>query len=162
MLDRLNGMIVPHVKLHGDLFFQNVIVTPDLRVALLDLNHQRWGPIYYDLATLITELLEQRLKLNNFGFLMRREKLKQWERVILDGYSNREAADDAIISLYCARSMLGMWGWYERRYGRSKGAKKKSLNLVNPAIRRYFHQELSIFMDQAIRESESLAGRKKT
>jgi len=149
ILNQLNGFVVPHVKLHGDLFFQNVIVTPDLRVALLDLNSQNWGPIYSDLSTLITELIEQKLKLSSFGFLMRRVELRRLVQIIVDGYSSREMDDQTILSLYCARSILGMWRWYEQRYKFASGKKKILFSFLNPIIRRYLHQEVNYFLSRA-------------
>ena len=153
ILLHLDGSMVPHVQLHGDLFFQNVIVTPDLRVSFLDLNRQQWGPIYSDLSTLITELVEQKLKLSSFGFLMRRARLRAFEKTILDGYSSRDIDDAAIICIYCARSILGVWQWYEERFKLSYGAKKNILRLINPTIRRYLYQELEYYLNRARRES---------
>jgi len=71
ILDNLRGLSVPYVNLHGDLFLTNVVITPDNRVAVIDLTRMSWGPIYSDLSSVIIELVEQRLKLSSFGFIVR-------------------------------------------------------------------------------------------
>ena len=112
LIKQLDGIEVPHVKLHGDYFFKNILVTPDKRVAVIDLYLQKWGSIYEDLATMITEIAEQKIKYASLGFLVRSESLIRSEQAVLQGYFSNEMPNQQLLYAFCCLDILIMWHWY--------------------------------------------------
>ena len=142
----IRGLSVPHVYLHGDFYFTNIMVTPEGRVAVIDLERRYWGPIYNDLSSLVTELVDQRLKLSSLGFLTRDSVLRELEQAIRVGYSNTGVEDEVVLPLFCAKEMLAIWHWYEQRIVSVSGLRKLIIRLAQPFFRKYIQEEIEYFL----------------
>ncbi|MBC8507076.1 MAG: phosphotransferase [Anaerolineales bacterium] len=149
ILENLRGLLVPHVNLHGDLFFTNVLITADQRVAVIDLARDMRGPIYTDLSSMIIELVEQRLKVSSIGFVINQPTIRSLENAILEGYSDTGVDDLPVLSIFCAKLLLSVWNWYEQRVENSSRVNKLFLRSIHPFIRYYLCREIRSYLKRA-------------
>ncbi len=148
-LELIDGVDIPHVQLHGDYFFKNILVTADRRVAGIDLYLQKWGPIYRDLSTLLTEIIEQKLKFTSLGFFVRRQNLIRSEKSVLEGYFSNEKYNGRVLYVCCGLDILTMWYWYEDRYSSLSGPESSAAALLRPRIRQYLYHVAENYLEHA-------------
>ena len=149
----VNGCEVRYAQLHGDFYLKNILVTPDCKVAVVDFALQQWGPVYFDLAALAAELVEQKLKLGSWGFVMRRQAIMRDMDALLEGYFSGDAFERQVFYFSCSVEILVMWVWYEARYASTRGASRTFWRFFQPFIRRYLRQALRTFLVQPSRKS---------
>ncbi len=161
LIESLDGVEVPHVNLHGDYFFKNILVTPDGRVAVIDLYLQKWGTIFEDLATMITEIMEQKIKFSSLGFLVRGESLARSEKAVLQGYFTNEMPCKQVLYAFCCLDILIMWYWYEERYRSISGPATGAARLLRPRIRQYLLRQAQEYLQRASQAANSESRYKK-
>ena len=109
LLRSLDGRVASVARVHGDYHPENVLVTPDGRIAAIDL----WpGPdtfAYRDLATLLTYTpLIKRHQITR-GFLVSSSQHAQLVDKAVAGYAPDDEFDRAALAFFCALRILEKW-----------------------------------------------------
>jgi hypothetical protein len=141
LLDKLyemsSGKVVPYIILHNDFNSANIFVTRDGRICSFD-PHNRPGPLYIDLAKIITDVETYRIQLITNGLWVPYPRLQTFHASLLRGYFGSEAVDQSSLSLFRFLSLLEKWKDAEVRFESSTRKWKFVYSLAMPQIRRYF------------------------
>jgi hypothetical protein len=98
------------------------------------------GPLYIDLAKIITDMETDRIQLITNGLWVPYARLQRFHAALLRGYFGSEAVDQASLSLFSFLSLLEKWKEAEVRFKSSSGKQKFVYSLAMPQIRKYFLQ----------------------
>ena len=141
LLDKLyqmyKGKIVPYHILHDDFNSSNIFVTGDGRICSFD-PHNWPGPLYIDLAKIITDVETQRVQLITNGLWVPYTRLQTFHAALLSGYFGSEAVDHSSLSLFRFLSLLEKWKDAEIKFESASGKRKLVYSLAMPQIRRCF------------------------
>lgn len=141
LLDKLyemnSGKVVPYRILHNDFNSANIFVSRGGRICSFD-PHNRLGPIYIDLAKLITDVETYRIQLITNGLWVPYARLQTFHAALLRGYFGSEAVHQSFLSLFRFLSLLEKWKDAEVRFVSSTRKRKFVYSLAMPQIRRYF------------------------
>lgn len=143
LLDKLyetnSGEVVPYCILHDDFNSANIFFSRDGRICSFD-PHNRPGPLYIDLAKIITDMETDRIQLITKGLWIPYARVQTFHAALLRGYFGSEAVDHSSLSLFRFLSLLEKWKDAEVRFESSSGKRKFVYSLAMPQIRRYFLQ----------------------
>ena len=133
----LRGRVVPYRILHEDFNSANIFITRDGRICSFD-PHNRPGPLYIDLAKIITDVETYRIQLITNGLWVPYPRLQTFHASLLHGYFGSDTVDHSVLSLFRLLSLLEKWKDAEIRFESSSGKRKLVYSLAMPQIRRYF------------------------
>jgi len=116
-IQALDGRPVPFVLNHGDYYCKNILVTPFGGVTAVDFDvrSQVDAPVYLDIATLITDIAIQKVKVRSLGFLMPPSYLIGLGERVLEGYFDDQTCDMEVLHLYNAAGAISALHWYQMR-----------------------------------------------
>ncbi|MDQ3005294.1 MAG: aminoglycoside phosphotransferase family protein [Chloroflexota bacterium] len=141
LLDKLYKMysdkVLPYCILHDDFNSANIFVTRDGRICSFD-PHNRPGPLYIDLAKIITDVETYRAQLITNGLWVPHPRLQTFHASLLRGYFGSEAVDQSSLSLFRLLSLLEKWKEAEIKFESSSGKRKLVYSLAMPQMRKYF------------------------
>ncbi len=152
VINQTDSQLIHNAALHRDFAFRNIVMTPDNRVAILDMDARlSWQrqPIYLDISRLIVDLVVQKVKILSLGFLVPERYLHQYERLFLGGYFGKEPIDQRFLALYKSLGMLDAMIWYEARVRDMHGIEKGLANLFFPQVQSYLFRKASAFLEEA-------------
>ncbi len=132
-----SGKVVPYCILHDDFNSANIFVSRDRRICSFD-PHNRPGPIYIDLAKIITDVETHRIQLITNGLWVPYTRLQKFHAALLRGYFGSETVDQSSLSLFRFLSLLEKWKDAEVRFESSTRKQKSFYSLGMPQMRRYF------------------------
>lgn len=137
LYEMYDGKVVPYRILHEDFNSANIFVTRDGRICSFD-PHNQPGPLYIDLAKIITDVETYRIQVITNGLWVPYPRLQTFHTALLRGYFGSESVDHSILSLFRLLSLLEKWKDVEIRFESSKGKWKLLYSLAMPQMRRYF------------------------
>ncbi len=152
VINQTDSQLIPNAALHRDFAFRNIVMTPDNRVAILDMDARlSWQrqPIYLDISRLIVDLVVQKVKILSFGFLVPDRYLHQYEILFLGGYFGEEPIDRQFLALYKSLGMLEAMNWYEARVNALSGVQRTFAIRLFPQVQSYLHKKASDFIEEA-------------
>jgi len=117
------GVRTPYRTLHEDFNAANVFVTPDGKICSFD-PHNRPGPIYYDLAKILTDLELSRTQMLTFGLSVPPSWFKKYQDAFLKGYFNHEPFNKSALTLFRLLTLIERWDEAELNYFQATGRKK--------------------------------------
>ncbi len=138
---------VPNADLHGDLSGANVFVTPDSRIGVLDPNGHMRGPVYHDLATLITDPIARTSFMITGRSNAQRERFADIKAAVLEGYFGSQPYNAQVLDLYSALVLVHKWTRHEKRFAALQGPAKLAGLALRPHVRDYFWSELNEYGD---------------
>jgi hypothetical protein len=100
---------VPLSGLHNDYQLGNIFVTPSGQVGALDPNWEEAGPIYHDLATLLTDPVSRRAGVFSWGLSFRQSLRRRYELAVLTGYFGSSRSAPPLLDFFCALTVLSKW-----------------------------------------------------
>jgi hypothetical protein len=110
-LASMNNIEVPFAYLHGDFKWGNIVLSKEGRVGAVDSKLRGLGPIYVDLARLMSSVLSARVNYVTFGMLNRYQDCKD---AVIGGYFNGGNVDAKPLDCYSALFLLEKWHEHER------------------------------------------------
>ncbi len=147
MAQTVANVPVPVAGLHGDLSGANVFLTPDGRVGVLDPNGHLRGPIYHDLATLISDPVARISFMLTTRWGSQRQRLTGIRAAVLDGYFGSQPHNVRMLDLYSALVLVQKWARHERRFAALQGPAKIARMALLAHVRSYFQAELDGYGD---------------
>jgi hypothetical protein len=141
LLDKLHKMygsrVVTYHILHDDFNSANIFVTRDGRICSFD-PHNQPGPLYIDLAKIITDLETYRIQVATNGLWVPYGRLQTFHASLLRGYFGSETVDHSTLSLFRFSSLMEKWKDAEVKFESSARKWKSFYSLGMPQMRRYF------------------------
>ena len=141
LLDKLyrmyGGKIVPYRILHEDFNSANIFVTKDGKICSFD-PHNQPGPLYIDLAKIITDVETYRIQVITNGSWVPYPRLQTFHASLLRGYFGSESVDESALSLFRLLSILEKWKDAEIKFESSASKWKFLYSLAMPQMRKYF------------------------
>jgi hypothetical protein len=132
-----HSKVVPYRILHEDFNSANIFVTRDGKICSFD-PHNQPGPLYIDLAKIITDVETYRIQVITNGLWVPYPRLQTFHAALLRGYFGSESVDHSELSLFRLLILLEKWKEAEIRFESSKGKWKFLYSLAMPQMRRYF------------------------
>jgi len=141
LLDKIyrmhGGKVVPYRILHDDFNSANIFVTRDGRICSFD-PHNRPGPLYVDLAKIITDVETYRIQVITNGLWVPYPRLQIFHISLLRGYFGSESVDQSALSLFRFLSLMEKWKDAEVKFESSASKWRFLYSLGTPQMRRYF------------------------
>jgi len=141
LLDKLyqqfQGKTLEYRILHGDYHMSNVFITGEGKVCSFD-SHNLPGPIYVDLAKMITNMETCRIQVATYGLSVPAARLEGFNAAFLRGYFNSGPVDHDALNLYRLIRLIEKWDEDEDRLEKVAGSRKLSRALVAIPVRSYF------------------------
>lgn len=136
--------------LHWNFDCANFLVAEDNRIGILD-PHFIDGPIYMDIAKIMTDLQTYRLQTLSYGLFIREKVMQKFHRSILQGYFGSEQPDEVAVNLYCIYAVLDKWQIdeeAEHEHGKEHGWLHQFIQSHATWRRKYFMKLLSAYVDR--------------
>jgi tRNA A-37 threonylcarbamoyl transferase component Bud32 len=118
-LEAMHELHLPVGLLHADFHYSNILVTPDERVCVLDYALNYYGPIYFDLATILIDPETRQVQILTGGRLIAPDFLQSCKRLILSAYFNGKPYLENVLNFYCALAILNKWSTDETGFSNS-------------------------------------------
>jgi len=128
---------VPYRILHEDFNSANIFVTKDGKICSFD-PHNQPGPLYIDLAKIITDVETYRIQVITNGLWVPYPRLQIFHISLLRGYFGSESVDQSALSLFRFLSLMEKWKDAEIRFESSTSRWKFLYSLAMPQMRKYF------------------------
>jgi thiamine kinase-like enzyme len=140
--ENIDGAMVTVATQHGDLYFTNVLLSVDNRVAFLDFDPRKQlrEPVYFDLSTFIAEFIVQKVKVKSLGFLLPPMYISEGVELFLRGYFESGEIDRRFLNVYEGIGMVNALYWYQERVKSNKGISRRIANRFYPLIRDYLYR----------------------
>jgi len=135
-LEGLRELHVPVVLLHTDFHYSNILVTPDGQVCVLDYALNYYGPIYFDLATILIDPETRQVQILTGGRFIASDFIQSCKRLILDSYFNGQPYLDNVLNFYCVLAILNKWSTDEASL--SDSWRKLISPILSRITRRYY------------------------
>jgi hypothetical protein len=148
---------VPVATLHGDYSCANVLVRPDGRISVLDMNENVRGSVYQDLATLVVDLRTRKALVIRYAGLLQTRRLAELAGPVLEGYFGAEAHDAEALHLACALAVLRKWRQDEEAVLAARLGRAVPQRIVRHVFRRYYRSLALRFLSQTHQQTH-LAG----
>ena len=159
LLDKLykthGSKVVPYRILHDDFKSANIFVTRDGRICSFD-PHNRPGPLYIDLAKIITDVETYRIQIITNGLWVPYPRLQTFHASLLRGYFGSEFVDHSALSLFRFLSLMEKWKDAEIRFESSTGKWKFLYSLAMPQMRRYFLRLIHNLIGEKFQDVKSM------
>lgn len=150
VLDTLRGSTVPTATLHGDFYSSNILLTASGQVGAFDTKRLARGPVYVDLAALITDPVTRKIQVLSQGLFIRDQWLEGCQAATLRGYFGPEAWDRRALDLYCGLAVVRKWALDEEMMAVTSGLRRLAAYLAAPWVRRYFGQACRRYLELEI------------
>ena len=108
-LEGMRDLHVPAGLLHTDFHYSNILVTLDGRVCVLDYALNYYGPIYFDLATILIDPETRQVQILTGGRFIATDFIQSCKRLILNSYFNGQPYQENVLNFYCALAILNKW-----------------------------------------------------
>jgi len=135
-LEGMRDLHVPVGLLHTDFHYSNILVTPNDQVCVLDYALNYYGPIYFDLATILIDPETRQVQILTDGRFIAVDFIQSCKRLILNAYFNGGAYLENVLNFYCALAILNKWSTDEA--GFSKGWRRVISPILSQITRRYY------------------------
>jgi len=135
-LEGMRGLHVPVGLLHTDFHYSNILVTLDGRVCVLDYALNYYGPIYFDLATILIDPETRELQILTGGRFMAADFIQSCKRLILNSYFDGGSYFENVLNFYCVLAILNKWSTDEA--GFFNGWRKVISPILSRMTRRYY------------------------
>lgn len=135
-LESMRDLHVPVGLLHADFHYSNILITPDGRVCVLDYALNYYGPVYFDLATILIDPETRELQILTGGRFIATDFIKACKRLILKSYFNGKPYLDNVLNFYCALAILNKWSTDEADL--SNSWRKVISPVLSRMTRRYY------------------------
>jgi hypothetical protein len=147
ILIELAGRPVAMSMEHGDMQCSNILVDHRARVGPIDPEVYERGPIYADLATLITDPVTRKNQVFSHGLYRPSWRLRQIEQACLRGYFGGQPYDRPVLGLHCALACAQKWLLDEQIIMASSGASANAARSWRPVMRHYFEQVIRGYLN---------------
>ena len=135
-LEGMRDLHVPVGLLHADFHYSNILVTLDGQVCVLDYALNYYGPIYFDLATILIDPETRQVQILTGGRFIASEFIQSCKRLILDSYFNGQPYLDNVLNFYCVLAILNKWSTDEA--SSSDSWRKLISPILSRITRRYY------------------------
>lgn len=135
-LEGMRDLHVPVGLLHADFHYSNILVTPDDRVCVLDYALNYYGPIYFDLATILIDPETRQVQILTDGRFIAAAFIQSCKRLILNSYFNGQPYFKNVLNFYCILAILNKWSTDEA--GLSNSRRKMISPILSRITRRYY------------------------
>ena len=132
---------LPQRSLHSDFNLANIFVTRDGRICSFDPKNDP-GPVYIDLAKLITDMKTCRPQILTWGRHVSPALLQVYDAALLKGYFGEEPVNFIALNLYKLIHLIEKWAESEARLKSVTGMKKVLYMVGALQMRSYFMQLL--------------------
>lgn len=123
---------------HGDLNCSNILIDSRGRVGPIDPDVYERGPIYSDLATLITDPCTRKTQVFGHGLYYPRQYLKRSGEACLRGYFGSQDWDNRALGVHCALACAQKWLTDEQLLQSSTSSTARFARFGRPVMRHYF------------------------
>jgi len=131
------GATLPYRTLHNDFSSANIFVTSDGRICSFD-SHNLTGPMYIDIAKIMTDLETCRIQLLTGGRSVPHSSLNAFFNSFLNGYFCSNPADRTALNFYRLVSIIEKWRNSEENLNKTFGA-GRFMNIIGMVqFRRYY------------------------
>ncbi|MGZ9164172.1 MAG: phosphotransferase [Anaerolineales bacterium] len=135
-LEGMRDLYVPVGLLHTDFHYSNILVTLDGQVCVLDYALNYYGPIYFDLATILIDPETRQVQILTGGRFIAPDFIQSCKRLILDSYFNGQPYLENVLNFYCALAVLNKWSTDESSL--SNNWRKLIFPILSRITRRYY------------------------
>ena len=143
-LESMRDLHVPVGLLHTDFHYSNILVTLDGRVCVLDYALNYYGPVYFDLATILIDPETRELQILTGGRFIAPDFIQACKRLILKSYFNGKPYLENVLNFYCALAILNKWSTDEA--GLSNSWRKVISPILSRMTRRYYAKLVSQYL----------------
>jgi hypothetical protein len=123
LFQELKGRTLPYRTLHNDFNSVNVFVSHDGRLCSFD-PHNKLGPLYVDLAKIITDLETSRVQLLSGGVAVTPSQFQKFTAALLNGYFDGTHVDVSALTLFRVSLLLEKWAEGEVKLKKAQKSKK--------------------------------------
>jgi hypothetical protein len=138
---------LPQRILHNDFNSANVFVTGDGRICSFDPKNEP-GPLYIDLAKLITDLEMCRFQTLTWGRHVSRSQLDVFNASLLHGYFGSDPVNFAALNLFRLTHLIERWAESETMLIEATGVKKIIYTVGVIQMRGYYRQLLRWYVSE--------------
>ena len=135
-LEGMRDLHVPVGLLHTDFHYSNILVTPNDQVCVLDYALNYYGPIYFDLATILIDPETRQVQILTNGRFIAADFIQACKRLILNEYFNGEPYFKNVLNFYCVLAILNKWSTDEAVF--SNRWRKMVSPILSRITRRYY------------------------
>lgn len=138
---KYRGVKLPHRTLHNDFNSANIFVTNDGRICSFD-SHNIPGPMYVDLAKIMTDLETCRVQVLSGGLAVPRPSLGIFNASLLKGYFGENSADHIALNFFRLVMLIERWKDSEETFEKVSGTGKFVNSIAMIQLRRYYRNLL--------------------
>ena len=130
---------LPISIIHGDFKSENILITRDNHVCVIDFKPSQ-DTIYYDLGQFLVDPDTYKVQIFTFGGFFSKRFLKEYRNAILKGYFKNKSFDQRLVNLYCAINLIEKWTLNEKIINNYKDLRKYISLPLRPIMRYYFNK----------------------
>lgn len=138
-LESMRDLYVPAGLLHTDFHYSNILVTLDGRVCVLDYALNYYGPIYFDLATILIDPETRQVQILTGGRFIAPDFIQSCKRLILNSYFDGQPYLENVLNFYCALAILNKWSTDESNLSDNW---RKLISPISSHITRHYYAKL--------------------
>lgn len=135
--EKYQGQSLPYSTLHDNFSLANVFITGDKRICSFD-PHNKLGPIYLDLAKLVTDMEACRTQVLTNDVNVPLSRLISFNAALLHGYFQNETVNFSALRLYRLISIIEKWEEYEQKLADLEGKNRILHFITATALRNNF------------------------
>lgn len=143
----LNLDTLPFSTIHGDFKNENILVTSDNRICVIDLKPTH-DTIYSDLGQILIDPDTYKVQIFTFGMFFSKRFMEKYRDAILKGYFQDEPIDQALVKLYCAISLIDKWALNEKIIINYQDFRRYVSLSIRPIMRYYFNKVILSYLSQ--------------
>jgi thiamine kinase-like enzyme len=140
-LEGIRDLYVPIGLLHTDFHYSNIMVTLDDEVCVLDYALNYYGPIYFDLATLLIDPETRQVQILTGGRFVGSDFIQSCKKLILDSYFKGQPYLENVLNFYCALAILNKWSTDESSLSNNP---QKLISPILSRITRHYYAKLVV------------------
>lgn len=144
-IDGLSLNTLPFSIIHGDFKSENILITHDNRICVIDFKPTQ-DTIYYDLGQFLVEPDTYKVQIFTFGGFFSNNFLKKYRNAILEGYFKNKSFDQRFVDLYCAINLVEKWTLNETIINNYKDFRKYISLPLRPIMRYYFNNLILTYL----------------
>jgi len=137
LYQQFQGKTLEYHILHGDYHMSNVFITGDDKICSFD-SHNLPGPIYVDLAKMITNMETCRTQVATYGLSVPASRLERFNAAFLHGYFKAGLVNTDALNLFRFIRLIEKWDEDEEHLEKVTGSGKLSHALAAIPMRSYF------------------------